>query len=269
MCSSQPHTDEKEALVGHSNAPLTPEGRRRLCERVDAGRAICHVAGKPGSHVRRWASGTSGGSAKANRAWWIAPAVLSAPPTRPPCTSRIGSRRFVANESSDRCSSWGCSREKGSRSRPRPSTGSWYAGGSLGSGTSTSRVRICANRWSATNGPDLVTWSTSRQEAGADPFGRRPSRPRPHLGPVPSHETSQDRWSSGRLRLLALRPGRSFPPDLHRGAARRARIDRCGVLGPSGEVLPSPRDRPDPPGAERQRRLLPIEGVRVGAACEP
>ena len=48
MCSSQPHTDEKEALVGHSNAPLTPEGRRRLCERVDAGRAICHVAAEAG-----------------------------------------------------------------------------------------------------------------------------------------------------------------------------------------------------------------------------
>lgn len=32
----------------HSNAPLTPEGRRRLCERVDAGRAICHVASEAG-----------------------------------------------------------------------------------------------------------------------------------------------------------------------------------------------------------------------------
>ena len=34
--------------MGHSNAPLTPEGRRRLCERVDAGRAICHVAAEAG-----------------------------------------------------------------------------------------------------------------------------------------------------------------------------------------------------------------------------
>ena len=32
----------------HPNAPLTPEGRRRLCERVDAGRAICHVAAEAG-----------------------------------------------------------------------------------------------------------------------------------------------------------------------------------------------------------------------------
>ena len=34
--------------MGHSNAPLTPEGRRRLCERVDQGRAICHVAAEAG-----------------------------------------------------------------------------------------------------------------------------------------------------------------------------------------------------------------------------
>lgn len=32
----------------HRNAPLAPEGRRRLCERVDAGRPICHVAAEAG-----------------------------------------------------------------------------------------------------------------------------------------------------------------------------------------------------------------------------
>jgi len=34
--------------MSHRNAPLTPEGRRRLCERVDQGRAICHVAAEVG-----------------------------------------------------------------------------------------------------------------------------------------------------------------------------------------------------------------------------
>jgi transposase-like protein len=34
--------------VVHSNAPLTPEGRRRLCQRVQAGRPICHVAAEAG-----------------------------------------------------------------------------------------------------------------------------------------------------------------------------------------------------------------------------
>lgn len=31
-------------MTGHRNAPLTPEGRRRLCLRVDSGRPIAHVA---------------------------------------------------------------------------------------------------------------------------------------------------------------------------------------------------------------------------------
>jgi transposase InsO family protein len=34
--------------MSHRNAPLTPEGRRRLCERVDGGRPICHVAAEAG-----------------------------------------------------------------------------------------------------------------------------------------------------------------------------------------------------------------------------
>lgn len=32
----------------HANAPLTPEGRRRLCERVAAGRPVAHVAAEAG-----------------------------------------------------------------------------------------------------------------------------------------------------------------------------------------------------------------------------
>jgi transposase InsO family protein len=34
--------------VSHANAPLTKEGRRRLCERVDAGRPRAHVAAEAG-----------------------------------------------------------------------------------------------------------------------------------------------------------------------------------------------------------------------------
>ena len=34
--------------MSHANAPFTPEGRRRLCERVDAGRPIAHVASEAG-----------------------------------------------------------------------------------------------------------------------------------------------------------------------------------------------------------------------------
>lgn len=34
--------------MSHRNAPLTVEGRRRLCLRVDAGRPVCHVAAEAG-----------------------------------------------------------------------------------------------------------------------------------------------------------------------------------------------------------------------------
>ncbi|MBE1466196.1 IS481 family transposase [Kibdelosporangium phytohabitans] len=37
--------------MAHHNAPLTPEGRRRLCVRIDAGRPIAHVAAE--AHVSR------------------------------------------------------------------------------------------------------------------------------------------------------------------------------------------------------------------------
>ncbi|MYZ36477.1 IS481 family transposase, partial [Streptomyces sp. MnatMP-M17] len=35
-------------MAGHRNAPLTPEGRLRLCLRVDSGRPIAHVAAEAG-----------------------------------------------------------------------------------------------------------------------------------------------------------------------------------------------------------------------------
>jgi transposase InsO family protein len=39
--------------VGHGNAPLTPEGRRRLCERIDDGRPIAHIADEAGVSRQR------------------------------------------------------------------------------------------------------------------------------------------------------------------------------------------------------------------------
>jgi len=39
--------------VRHQNAPLTPEGRRRLVERIDEGRAISHVAAEAGVSRQR------------------------------------------------------------------------------------------------------------------------------------------------------------------------------------------------------------------------
>jgi hypothetical protein len=41
-------TRARKAMSAHPNAPLTPEGRRRLCERIDAGRALAHLADEGG-----------------------------------------------------------------------------------------------------------------------------------------------------------------------------------------------------------------------------
>jgi len=46
--ATKQNTKIQETLVSHRNAPLTPEGRRRLCERVDSGRPVCHVAAEAG-----------------------------------------------------------------------------------------------------------------------------------------------------------------------------------------------------------------------------
>jgi hypothetical protein len=35
-------------MSAHPNAPLTPEGRQRLCERIDAGRPLAHVSDEGG-----------------------------------------------------------------------------------------------------------------------------------------------------------------------------------------------------------------------------
>lgn len=43
--------------MAHPNAPLTPEGRRRLCERIDEGRPLSHVADEGGisrTALTRW-----------------------------------------------------------------------------------------------------------------------------------------------------------------------------------------------------------------------
>jgi transposase InsO family protein len=64
--------------MSHANAPLTPEGRRRLCERVDVGRKICHVAAEAGIarqtlgrwHARWRAEGEDGLVDRSSRPGW-------------------------------------------------------------------------------------------------------------------------------------------------------------------------------------------------------
>lgn len=42
------HLAGGQNAMSHANAPLTPEGRKRLCLRVDSGRPLSHVAAKAG-----------------------------------------------------------------------------------------------------------------------------------------------------------------------------------------------------------------------------
>ncbi len=63
--------------MSHRNAPLTPEGRRRLCERVDRGQPICHVAAGAqiarqtlGRWYARWCEeGEAGLEDRSSRPW--------------------------------------------------------------------------------------------------------------------------------------------------------------------------------------------------------
>ena len=79
--------DRTEATVsGHPNAPLTPAGRRRLCERIDQGRPIAHVAAEAGISRRclakwyaRWQAGGEAGLADRS----------SAPTTSPDRTAPV------------------------------------------------------------------------------------------------------------------------------------------------------------------------------------
>jgi hypothetical protein len=69
--------------VVHRNAPLTPEGHRRLCERVDAGRPVCHVAAEAGVARQPWRNGTPGGRNRARTACRIGRPGRTGRRTRP------------------------------------------------------------------------------------------------------------------------------------------------------------------------------------------
>ena len=140
--------------MAHRNAPLTPEGRRRLCERVDAGRPICHVAAEAGVarqtlakwHSRWCVSGEAGLVDRSSR-----------PLRSPRCTD---SQVEDVVEYLRRNMKLGPVMLAGEllefgvvpSSLRRRSTGSWSAAASLGCGTWTSPASSCGSRWFATSG---------------------------------------------------------------------------------------------------------------------
>lgn len=61
----------------HANAPLTPTGRRILCERINKGRPIAHVAVEMGVLVRSHRSGGTAIWLKGRPAWLTADRCLA------------------------------------------------------------------------------------------------------------------------------------------------------------------------------------------------
>ena len=173
--------------MGHSNAPLTPEGRRRLCERVDAGRAICHVAAEAGiarqtlgKWYERWI--TEGDRGLVDRS------------SRPEC-----SPNQTAVHIEDRVE--GLRRER--KLGPVQLMGLLAAEGIEIAASTIYRVlvrrgisrlrdidvsgKICVNPSSATSGPSPATWSTWTLRSRADPrraaAGGSAAADRPSTGP--------------------------------------------------------------------------------------
>ncbi len=110
----------------HRNAPLTPEGRLRLCERIESGWSVAAAADRWGSPVRPH---TSGGVATGPRAL-PGLSIDQAGPGRAHTRYRRGS-----NDGSWRCASPADSARLvspvSSVSRRRRCTGCWSATGSI------------------------------------------------------------------------------------------------------------------------------------------
>jgi hypothetical protein len=247
--------------VDHSNAPLTPEGRRRLCERVDAGRAICHVARRSRDrapeleqvvravgHRRR--SGP-GGRHQPSR-------VLPQPDRRP----HRGAVEALRRE-----------RKLG----PVQLMGLLAAEGIEIAASTVYRILVRRGisrlRDLDVSGEDLrepvvrYEWARPGDMVHVDvkKLGRIPSGGGHRVHGRTSAQyrtTSQDQGSSGRLGLLALGPGRPLPGDLHRGAARRRGSTAAGFWA---RALKFFRRH----GIRRVRRVLSDNGARYDPRRSP
>ena len=228
----------------HRNAPLTPEGRLRLCERIEGGWPVAHAAESMGiSRDRAYV-------------WW-----------------RRYQEEGVAGLEDRPCRPHRCPRQtKASVERRiltlRQSRGLGPAriAGIVGMHPSTVHRVLVRHGVSRLRDLDRTTrepirrYEMSRpgelvhvdiQEAGPDPEGWGLASPRPQPG-------TPRRPSQRRLRLCPLRDRRLLPPRLFRSARQRAGSDRCWILATSPTVLRRQR-HPGRPGPHGQWCLLPVE----------
>ena len=282
----------------HANAPLTPEGRRRLAV-ADRREGLDGAAGPPNgsrSHRRRRRSGRAGIAV-------VEPMTdRSSRPARSPrrCTRRL-ERRIVKLRY---CRRWGPHRISYHLGVPRSTVGGcWPATGCRCWPTSTRPpgCRSASPSRSATKQMRPATGPRRHQEARPDPRRRRLARLRAWLCPGPrSRRRTRPRCTRGRMRLARLRrscttpstttPGwptpRSSPTSARRppqrsgpgpGLLRRRRDQRRAVMTDNGACYRShdfaaalgtaeaPPDPALPATDQRQGRALqPHPGRRMG-----
>ncbi|MBT8161707.1 helix-turn-helix domain-containing protein [Arthrobacter sp. GN70] len=215
----------------HKNAPLTPEGRKRLVERCRT-RPIAHVAaemGIPRATASKWVTRYRkfGELGLLDRF----PHRLRAPrernPSQPahdhpaPDTARIEpppvhrpERRDEPGGQDDRC--------QASRSHDPP----------------------------------------GREEGRAHPRRRRLARARQDSPEAKAAARAKTRGGASRLRVPALRDRRAHAPGKHRAARERAGSHRRRILESRPRLVRQARDREDRADHHRQWLLLPLQSVR-------
>lgn len=103
------------------------------------------------------------------------------------------------------------------------------------------------------------------EEGRPHPRRRRLAHPRHQLRPSPrrsqGHRQGQSTRRSTRLRVPPLRGRWVLPTGLHRGPPRRDREDRDRVPLPRPRLVRRPRHHPVHPDRDRQRLLLPRQGL--------
>jgi len=240
--------------VSHRNAPLTPTGRLLLCQRIEAGSAIAHVADAMGI------------SRQCAHKWWARYCELGEPgledrSSRPHTSPTRTHPRLEA---------------KVLRKRSLEKLGPHRIGHDLGLSPSTVYqvlVRHDASRLSdfdRASGRRIRRYERTKpgelvhidvKKLGKIPAGRGPQGPR-------SAEGQAIEAPAGGICLCPLRGRRLLPPGLLRGPPRRERPHLCGVLAPGPGLLPGPRGR-GRAGHDRQRLRLQGREVQRGPRRDP
>ena len=241
--------------MSHANAPFTPQGRLLLCQRIEAGTPIAHVASAMGIS-RRCAS-----------KWWHRYQELGAdglfdrssrPRRSPARTPAKVEARICAIRRSEKL---GPDRIAGRLELPASTVHRVLVRHDLG--------RL--DHMDRQTGREIRRYERSRPgelvHVDVKKLGRIPRAVA--TGPGPGR-LPQGQGPSGprRLRLHPLGRRRLLPSGLLRGLGRRDRDHLGRLLAPGRCLVPSPRGRRRA-GLDRQRLQLPGKPLQRGASRDP